>query len=136
MRRLVIFILIIFVYLCTGLAMANNRFIQLILPRIDKSLYQGYADTTSITLSENLIVGASYYIETSGTNGTEQCDNQINNGPWFIFTYTGIGQTHSVAGRCGSYGVAETMTASAANYLTTTTGYSYNVGFLKVIKLK
>ena len=114
---------------------ANNDFLILISSAVDKTIYEGYGKT--VTLSENLIVGRTYYIQTAGISGTSTCQtsHMINN-QFILLTFTGVGQTAEVEGYCSPSATRATMTITNLNQLTTSVDYSFDVAIRKVVKLK
>jgi hypothetical protein len=99
-----------------------------------ESLFEGFDKL--VNLSKNLEVGGVYYIQTAGMSGTDTCRSSLlEDNQFTVFTFTGIGQSTTIWGLCGVYTTAETMTVTASNQLTITTGYSYDVVVRKVIRI-
>jgi hypothetical protein len=114
--------------------MASDEFLLLLGGKVDRVIFEGYSK--SPVLSENLEVGVSYYIQTVGASGTDPCSDYLENNQFIVLTFTGVGQTTDVYGVCGPYVTSETLTVSGANYLTTTVGHSYDVGVVRVLRLR
>ncbi len=99
-----------------------------------ESLYEGVG--TVVNLTKNLVIGATYYIQTGGYSGTSTCrTSHIIDNQFILLKFTGVGQTAQVQGYCSPSGTSATLTVASTNQLTTNLDYSFDVVIRKVIRI-